>query len=70
MVMAEAAWDQTAAVVCKIHNVNCTKESEMIFPWMVNPFYIRKGTSSNQSARGVIDGLTSQYCSEGKTRGE
>ncbi len=40
--MAEAHWDQTAALIAKLHNVNCTKESSLIRdPKALNPFSAR-----------------------------
>jgi len=32
------AWDHTAKIVAKVHNVNCTKKSDQVDPAELNPY--------------------------------
>lgn len=33
-----AAWDKYSALICKIHNANCTDAKDIITPDQVNPY--------------------------------
>lgn len=32
------AWNHTSSMIAKLHNVNCTKQKDMIQPQNVNPY--------------------------------
>lgn len=50
------AWEQTASLLAKIHNVNCTKENERLTPGDCNPYVLaeRKLKASGAQLPEVI----------------
>jgi len=44
-----ARWDEVSALIAKIHNVNCTKESQTITPDQVHP--LRRSRPSGETDR-------------------
>jgi len=38
----ETQWEHTAWLIAKLHNVNCTKKSDLVMPDDVNPYPKRR----------------------------
>jgi hypothetical protein len=61
-----SAWDHTAAILAKLHNVNCTKPNQMIKnPTTLNPMRVKqkKGGKADMTDLAAMMGAT------GLTRG-